>query len=419
MSRRSSTAAALVALIATLAAACTGGGASPSPVPDPVPVKIAFLHDMSVPGSAQTVAPALLGLQLAFQEAVDAGDLPVVPEVVGLDVDGDDGNAIELAHEIADDPAYVAAVIGPFWSEPVDVGDVLHDGRGPDDQRVRARSVAGHARLVVLVAHRRRGLAGSRRARRGDPRISSGGRRGVRRRRRLRSVLHDGGAARCEPRGTRDRVARSSGRGCAGGCRPTHRSVGMRAGRVDGVRPGRDVAAHRADGGGLGPARAGRLVRDEDRVVPVHDGRRGRRDDRHVRLRRPGLVHATGGAPLHPRLPVAVRLAPRRVRRRGMGRGRDAARDVPRGSPGSPDGRRRPVDGRRIRGPGEHVPVRRRRGARVRVGAASTCSGPKACDGTRWVGRTRRSRCRWGRPASCRSRHAGRAGRTRTHREAA
>ena len=125
-----------------------------------MPVKIAFLHDMSVPGSAQIVAPALLGLQLAFQEAVDAGDLPVVPEVVGLDVDGDDGNAIELAHEIADDPTYVAAVVGPFWSEPVAVGDVLHDGRGPDDQHVRAGSVTGHARLVVLVARSSPGSRG-------------------------------------------------------------------------------------------------------------------------------------------------------------------------------------------------------------------------------------------------------------------
>ena len=55
--------------------------------------------------------------------------------------------------------------------------------------------------------------------------------------------------------------------------------------------------------------------------------------------------------------------------RRRMGRGRDAARGVPRGRPGSPDGRGRPVDARRIRGPGEHVSVRRRRGARARVGA--------------------------------------------------
>jgi branched-chain amino acid transport system substrate-binding protein len=125
MSRRASTAAALVALSATFAAACTGGGVEPSPVPDPVPVRIAFLHDMSVSGSAQTVAPALLGLQLAMQEAVEAGDLPVIPEVVGLDVDGDDANALEHAHEIADDPSYVAAVVGPFWSEPAEVGEVL------------------------------------------------------------------------------------------------------------------------------------------------------------------------------------------------------------------------------------------------------------------------------------------------------
>ncbi len=129
MSRRPSTAAVLVALVATLASACTGGAGEPSAAPDPVPVKIAFLHDMSVPGSAQTVAPALLGLQLAFQEAVDRGDLPVVPEVVGLDVEGDASNATALAQSVVDDPSYVAAVIGPFWSEPTSVGALL-DGAG-------------------------------------------------------------------------------------------------------------------------------------------------------------------------------------------------------------------------------------------------------------------------------------------------
>jgi branched-chain amino acid transport system substrate-binding protein len=124
MSRRPSTAAALVALLATLAPACTGGSGPPS-VPDPVLVKIAFLHDMSVPGSAQTVAPSLLGLQLALQEAVERGDLPVLPEVVGLDVEGDDAKANELAQEVADDRSFVAAVIGPFWPEPASVGDLL------------------------------------------------------------------------------------------------------------------------------------------------------------------------------------------------------------------------------------------------------------------------------------------------------
>ncbi len=165
MSRRSSTAAALVALIATLAAACTGGGAPPSTVPDPVPVKIAFLHDMSVPGSAQIVTPALLGLQLALQEAVDAGDLPVVPEVVGLDVDGDDGNALELAHEIADDPAYVAAVVGPFWSEPADVGDALHAAGIPTisvselDPSLATRGWSSWWRIVAGVSREAAALA--------------------------------------------------------------------------------------------------------------------------------------------------------------------------------------------------------------------------------------------------------------------
>ena len=212
MSRRSSTAAALVALIATMAAACTGGGAPPSTVPDPVPVKIAFLHDTSVPGSGQIVAPALLGLQLALQEAVDAGDLPVVPEVVGLDVDGDGGNALELAHEITDDPAYVAAVVGPFWSEPADVGDALHAAGIPTisvselDPSLATRGWSSWWRIVAGVSSEAAALAAVIRA---IPQaidgvcvVGDGSDR----------VLDDGGAARCEPRGTRDRDTGTSRR---------------------------------------------------------------------------------------------------------------------------------------------------------------------------------------------------------------
>jgi branched-chain amino acid transport system substrate-binding protein len=125
VSKRTSVAATVVALVATVAAACTKGGADPSTTPEPVPVKIAFLHDMSVLGSSQIVAPSLLGLELAINEAVDRGDLPVIPEVVGLDADGDPARALELAQEVAADPTYVAAVIGPFWSEPPAVGDAL------------------------------------------------------------------------------------------------------------------------------------------------------------------------------------------------------------------------------------------------------------------------------------------------------
>jgi branched-chain amino acid transport system substrate-binding protein len=177
MSRRPSTAAALVALLATLAPACTGGGGEPSPVPDPVPVKIAFLHDMSVPGSAQTVAPSLLGLQLALQEAVERGDLPVVPEVVGLDVEGDDGKANELAQEVVDDPSYVAAVIGPFWSEPASVGDLLDAAGVPTlslselDPALATHGWSSWRRVVAGVSRESAALAA---AIRGSSRSASG-----------------------------------------------------------------------------------------------------------------------------------------------------------------------------------------------------------------------------------------------------
>ena len=192
MSRRSSTAAALVALIATLAAACTGGGASPSPVPDPVPVKIAFLHDMSVPGSAQTVAPALLGLQLAFQEAVDAGDLPVVPEVVGLDVDGDDGTrSSSPARSRTIRPTWRrwSGRSGPSpstWATSCTTAGVPTISVSELDPSLATRGWSSWWRIVAGVSSEAAALAAVIRA------ISSGDRRGMRRRRRLRPVLDDG-----------------------------------------------------------------------------------------------------------------------------------------------------------------------------------------------------------------------------------
>ena len=164
MSRRPSTAAALVAFLAALTSACTGGSAAP-PGPDPVPVKIAFLDDMSVPGATASVTPALLGLQLALQEAIDRGGLPVIPEVVELDVAGDATNAAELAREVADDPSYVAAVIGPFWSEPLSVGDLL-DGAGVMtlsmselDPSLAARGWSAWRRVVAAVPREAAALA--------------------------------------------------------------------------------------------------------------------------------------------------------------------------------------------------------------------------------------------------------------------
>jgi len=114
MSRRSSTATALVALLAAFAVACTGGTSPPSATPSPVPVKVAFLQDLTVPGASQLVTPSLLGLQLALERAAERNDLPVVPTVEAMDTEGDPDQQDELARQIADDPAFVAVVEGPF-----------------------------------------------------------------------------------------------------------------------------------------------------------------------------------------------------------------------------------------------------------------------------------------------------------------
>ena len=276
MSRRPSTAAVLVALVATLASACTGGAGEPSTAPDPVPVKIAFLHDMSVPGSAQTVAPALLGLQLALQEAVDRGDLPVVPEVVGLDVEGDESKASALAQSVVDDPSFVAAVIGPFWSEPTSVGALL-DGAGVPTLSVSelGSSLAsqGWSSWRRVVA----GLPGESAALAAAIRVSTRSAGGT-------CLVGDGSSFSDELGGllsadlgttesrrrtffrtkTPWRVSceRVDGSGC-----------GVRG--VDGIR----ARAHRCCGPGLTEGRLGldpavRLVGDEDRVVPLDDGGR-------------------------------------------------------------------------------------------------------------------------------------------------
>jgi branched-chain amino acid transport system substrate-binding protein len=125
-----------IALVAVLAAACSGhsgpdasrtttisGAPATGASEDLVPVKIAVFQDLSIGDSAQLAVPSYLGLQLALTEG--ASNIPVVPQLVGLDVQGDPGRAAELARQVANDPAYVAAVIAPFWAETKTVGDIL------------------------------------------------------------------------------------------------------------------------------------------------------------------------------------------------------------------------------------------------------------------------------------------------------
>ena len=84
-------------------------------------MKVAFFQDGSIESPNTHGQPAFLGLKLALGQAIESGTLPVLPELVGFDTEGDPQVAAELAAEVADDPTYVAAVAAPFWE---DVGPV-------------------------------------------------------------------------------------------------------------------------------------------------------------------------------------------------------------------------------------------------------------------------------------------------------
>ena len=119
---------AVLAATTAVATACTGGSAldpSPTPTVDPVPVKVAFFQDGSVESPNTHGQPAFLGLKLALSQAVDAGGLPVLPELVGLDTKGDPAVAADLAQQVAEDPGYIAAVASPYWPDTAEVRTAL------------------------------------------------------------------------------------------------------------------------------------------------------------------------------------------------------------------------------------------------------------------------------------------------------
>ncbi|MEO8293463.1 MAG: ABC transporter substrate-binding protein [Actinomycetota bacterium] len=85
-------------------------------------MKIAFLQDGSIDSPNVHELPAFLGMKLALGQAIDAGELPVLPELVGFDMAGDPEASATMVAEVIADPAYVAAVAGPYWR---DVGGVI------------------------------------------------------------------------------------------------------------------------------------------------------------------------------------------------------------------------------------------------------------------------------------------------------
>ncbi len=161
---------AVLAATTAVATACTGGSAldpSPTPTVDPVPVKVAFFQDGSVESPNTHGQPAFLGLKLALSQAVDAGGLPVLPELVGFDTKGDPAVAADLAQQVAEDPGYIAAVASPYWPDTAEVRDALAaagvptlslSGGPADAGDPWFRIVAGQRSLAAALAGYVRGL---------------------------------------------------------------------------------------------------------------------------------------------------------------------------------------------------------------------------------------------------------------------
>jgi branched-chain amino acid transport system substrate-binding protein len=130
-------------------------------------VKVAFFQDGSVESPNTHGQPAFLGLKLALSQAVDAGGLPVLPELVGFDTEGDPAVAADLAQQVAEDPGYIAAVASPYWPDTAEVRDALAAAGiptlslsgGPADAGAPwFRIVAGQRSLAAALAGYVRGL---------------------------------------------------------------------------------------------------------------------------------------------------------------------------------------------------------------------------------------------------------------------
>ena len=164
---------AVLAATTAVAAACTGAGGvdpTPSSSAELPTVKVAFFQDGSIESPNTHGQPAFLGLKLALSQAIEAGGLPVVPELVGFDTKGDPAVATDLAQEVAGDPEYVAAVAGPFWLDTSEVAAVLHTAGVPVLSLTTGSTKQDDAGWIPIVATRRQqteALAGYVRGRRG------------------------------------------------------------------------------------------------------------------------------------------------------------------------------------------------------------------------------------------------------------
>jgi hypothetical protein len=108
-----------LALSGVLTASCSAAEGTPAPVP----YKVAFFEDLSVPDSLDVVLPAWLSTQAFARAKRDAG-LPAPLFIESFDTRGDPAAALEEARTVAADPTFVAVIVAPFWVEPSSVADV-------------------------------------------------------------------------------------------------------------------------------------------------------------------------------------------------------------------------------------------------------------------------------------------------------
>ena len=93
-------------------------------------MKIAFFEDASVPDHIDLVSPSYLAFDTVMQRrVVEARGIAV--EVVRIDAGTDAATAIEMSHDVAADPAYVLALVSPFWQEPPEVARILAEAGVP------------------------------------------------------------------------------------------------------------------------------------------------------------------------------------------------------------------------------------------------------------------------------------------------
>ena len=147
---------ALLLLLAACTASPVIGDVSPKPT-----LKIAFFEEGPIEGAQAHVAPAYQGVRLALDLASADPSFPATLELDLFDDGGDPSTAIDQAQQVAADPAYIAAVAGPFWSEPPAVAQALSAAGIPtlSLSTLGPGSEAGWFRLVATIAEEGRAIA--------------------------------------------------------------------------------------------------------------------------------------------------------------------------------------------------------------------------------------------------------------------